>query len=73
MRLKEVLREILIVNNKALYASKDNIKKVEKIKAELGKKDLEKKELLKNCQKKFTTNYSMSKNKLRKIKKLIDL
>ena len=36
-------RNFLIVNNKALYASKDNIKKVEKIKAELGKKDLEKK------------------------------
>jgi len=36
-------RNFLIVNNKALYASKENIKKVEKIKSELGKKDLEKK------------------------------
>ena len=36
-------RNFLIVNNKALYASKENIKKVEKIKSDLGKKDLEKK------------------------------
>ena len=36
-------RNFLIANNKALYASKDNIKEVEKIKSELGKKDLEKK------------------------------
>ena len=40
-------RNFLIVNNKALYASKENIKKVEKIKAELGKKDLEKKRVAK--------------------------
>ena len=36
-------RNFLIVKKKALYASKDNIKQVEKIKIELGKKDLEKK------------------------------
>jgi large subunit ribosomal protein L9 len=36
-------RNFLIANKKALYASKDNIKEVEKIKSELGKKDLEKK------------------------------
>ena len=36
-------RNYLIVNQKALYASKENIKQVEKIKSELGKKDLEKK------------------------------
>ena len=38
-------RNYLIANQKALYASKDNIKQVEKIKAELNKKDLEKKSL----------------------------
>ena len=36
-------RNFLIANQKALYASKENIKQVEKIKAELNKKDLEKK------------------------------
>ena len=36
-------RNYLIANQKALYASKDNIKQVEKIKTELSKKDLEKK------------------------------
>ena len=41
-------RNYLISNNKALYASKENIAEVEKIKVELGKKDAEKK---KNAQK----------------------
>jgi large subunit ribosomal protein L9 len=36
-------RNFLISNKKALYASKENIAEVEKIKAELGKKDIEKK------------------------------
>ena len=36
-------RNYLITNKKALYASKENIKEVEKIKAELSKKDNEKK------------------------------
>tara|TARA_X000000950_G_scaffold67011_1_gene82671 strand:- start:1178 stop:1636 length:459 start_codon:yes stop_codon:yes gene_type:complete len=36
-------RNYLILNKKALYASKENIKEVEKIKTELNKKDLEKK------------------------------
>ena len=36
-------RNFLIANKKALYASKENIKEVEKIKSDLGKKDLEKK------------------------------
>ena len=35
-------RNYLIANKKALYASKENIKEVEKIKAELSKKDNEK-------------------------------
>ena len=36
-------RNFLIANKKALYASKENIKEVEKIKADLSKKDNEKK------------------------------
>ena len=36
-------RNYLIAKKKALYASKENIKEVEKIKSALGKKDLEKK------------------------------
>tara|TARA_Y100000590_G_scaffold88578_1_gene99609 strand:+ start:960 stop:1418 length:459 start_codon:yes stop_codon:yes gene_type:complete len=36
-------RNFLITNKKALYASKENIKQVEKIKFDLGKKDQEKK------------------------------
>ena len=41
-------RNFLIANKKALYASKENIKEVEKIKSELNKKDLEKKKDAKN-------------------------
>ena len=37
-------RNFLIANKKALYASKENIIKVEKIKTELSKKDYEKKQ-----------------------------
>ena len=37
-------RNYLISNKKALYASKENIAEVEKIKTELGKKDAEKKQ-----------------------------
>ena len=36
-------RNFLISNKKALYASKENIAEVEKIKSELGKKDADKK------------------------------
>jgi len=36
-------RNFLIANKKALYASKENIKEVEKIKSQLSKKDNEKK------------------------------
>ena len=41
-------RNFLIANKKALYASKENIKEVEKIKNELNKKDLEKKKVAKD-------------------------
>ena len=37
-------RNFLIANKKALYASKENIKEVEKIKVDLSKKDNEKKQ-----------------------------
>ena len=37
-------RNFLIANKKALYASKDNISQVEKLKSELSKKDNEKKQ-----------------------------
>ena len=41
-------RNFLIANQKALYASRENIKQVEKIKVELSKKDLEKKKVAKD-------------------------
>ena len=40
-------RNFLIANKKALYASKENIKEIEKIKSELNKKDQEKKKAAK--------------------------
>ena len=40
-------RNFLIANKKALYASKENISQVEKIKSELAKKDNEKKQIAK--------------------------
>ena len=40
-------RNFLIANKKALYASKQNISQVEKIKSELNKKDNEKKKKIK--------------------------
>ena len=40
-------RNFLIANKKALYASKENISQVEKIKADLSKKDNEKKQIAK--------------------------
>jgi len=46
-------RNYLIANKKALYASKENIKEVEKIKNELGKKDLGKKKEAKNISEKI--------------------
>ena len=46
-------RNFLIANKKALYASKENIKEVEKMKNELNKKDLEKKKEAKNISEKL--------------------
>tara|TARA_A100000164_G_C21869263_1_gene754278 strand:- start:171 stop:629 length:459 start_codon:yes stop_codon:yes gene_type:complete len=56
-------RNFLIAKKKALFASKENIKEVDKIKIELNKKDLEKKKLAKEI-------YEKLKNKQLKIKKL---
>ena len=46
-------RNFLIANKKALYASKENITKVEKIKTELSKKDSEKKKEIKKISEKI--------------------
>ena len=56
-------RNYLISNKKALYASKENIKEVEKIKSELNKKDQEKKKDAKQI-------YEKLKNKVYEVKKL---
>ena len=56
-------RNYLITNKKALYASKDNIKQVEKIKTELNKKDQEKKKNAKQI-------FDSLKNKTYEVKKL---
>ena len=57
-------RNYLISNKKALYASKDNIKEVEKIKTELNKKDQNKKKEAKQI-------YESLKNKVYEVKKLV--
>ena len=55
-------RNFLIANKKALYASKENIKEVEKIKSELSKKDNEKKQLAKKISEKINKKeYSVQK------------
>ena len=55
-------RNFLIANKKALYASKENIKEVEKIKAELSRKDNEKKKEASQIADKINgKNYSVKK------------
>ena len=55
-------RNYLISTKKALYASKENIKEVEKIKSDLDKKDLEKKKNAKNIFEKINTKeYTIKK------------
>ena len=56
-------RNYLIANKKALYASKENIKEVEKIKTELNRKDQEKKKNAKQI-------HETLKNKVYEVKKL---
>ena len=57
-------RNYLIANQKALYASKENIKQVEKIKNELSKKDLDKKKNAKQIMEKIN-------NKVFSVRKLV--
>ena len=55
-------RNFLIANKKALYASKENVKEVEKIKTELSKKDNEKKQEAKKISDKINKKeYSVKK------------
>ena len=55
-------RNFLIANKKALYASKENIKQVEKIKSDLSKKDNEKKQNAKKISEKIhKKEYSIKK------------
>ena len=55
-------RNYLITSNKALYASKENIKQVEKIKAELNSKDQEKEKNAKSIHEKINKKeYSIHK------------
>ena len=55
-------RNFLIANKKALYASKENIKEVERIKSELSKKDNEKKQEAKKISEKINKKeYSVKK------------
>jgi len=55
-------RNFLIANKKALYASKENISEVEKIKIELSKKDNEKKQIAKSLSEKINKKqYSVKK------------
>ena len=56
-------RNFLIANKKALYASKENVKEVEKIKSDLAKKDNEKKEEAQKISEQI-------KNKVYSVKKL---
>ena len=57
-------RNYLISNKKALYASKENIKEVERIKSELNKKDQEKKKQAKQI-------FDNLNNKIFELKKLV--
>ena len=55
-------RNFLIANKKALYASKENITQVEKVKSELSKKDNEKKKEAKQVAEKINNNkYNIKK------------
>ena len=61
-------RNFLIANKKALYASKENIAEVGKIKSELSKKDNEKKQIAKSLsekinKKQFTVSKLSTENK----------
>ena len=54
-------RNFLISSKKALYASKENIAEVQKIKAELGKKDVEKQKEAKKISEQINNKEYLSK------------
>ena len=60
-------RNYLIANKKGLYASKENIKQVEKIKSELNKKDLEKEKIAKQIHDNINKIHMRLKNKYQKM------
>ena len=61
-------RNFLISKKKALFASKENIKEVEKIKQELNKKDQDKKKEAKSIQEKIQNKiFELVLNKKRRI------
>ena len=64
-------RNYLIANKKALYASKENIKEVEKIKNELSKKDQDKKNSAKTIDEKLKNKELYGSVKPTEIAKLI--
>ena len=55
-------RNFLISKKKALFASKENIKEVDKIKQDLSKKDHDRKKKLKKSTKKLKINITKLKN-----------
>jgi large subunit ribosomal protein L9 len=66
-------RNFLISNKKALYASKENISQVEKIKSDLSKKDNEKKKKQNKFQIKFIKKSTRLKNLVQKTRNYMDL
>ena len=66
-------RNFLIANKKALYASKENISEVNKIKSELSKKDNEKKVKAKEILEKINKKIMMLKSSVPKIMSYMDL
>ena len=61
-------RNFLIAKKKALFASKENIKELKKIKTELNKKDQDRKSTAKEIDEKLKNNEYTIKNSVLKIK-----
>ena len=66
-------RNYLISQKKALFASKENIKQVEKIKSELSKQDIDKKNLSTENKELYGSVKPTEISKLLKIKEKIDI
>ena len=67
---KGYAKNFLISQKKALFASKDNINEVEKIKKDLSKKDLEKKKQAKSIQEKVQNKEFQIKKRCNEAKEL---